>query len=54
MSVVTPRQSVEVTVTKADGSVSTFTTRCRIDTLNELEYFRGGGILHFVLRNLAA
>jgi aconitate hydratase len=50
----TPRQTVEVQVTKADGASSTFTTRCRIDTLNELEYFRGGGILHYVLRNLAA
>jgi aconitate hydratase len=49
----TPRQEVEVQVTKADGTSSTFTTRCRIDTLNELEYFRQGGILQYVLRNLA-
>jgi aconitate hydratase len=48
-----PRQDVEVEVTKADGTRFTFTTRCRIDTLNELEYFRQGGILHYVLRNLA-
>jgi aconitate hydratase len=27
---------------------------CRIDTLDELDYFRNGGILHYVLRNLAA
>jgi aconitate hydratase len=27
---------------------------CRIDTLDELEYFKNGGILHYVLRNLAA
>jgi aconitate hydratase len=27
---------------------------CRIDTLDEVEYFRHGGILHYVLRNLAA
>ena len=27
---------------------------CRIDTLDEIEYFRNGGILHYVLRNLAA
>ena len=32
----------------------TFTTRCRIDTVNELEYFLNGGILHYVLRKLAA
>ena len=31
-----------------------FTARCRIDTYNELEYFRSGGILHYVLRRLAA
>ncbi len=49
-----PRQEVEVAVTRADGSSFTFKTRCRIDTLNELEYFRAGGILHYVLRNLAA
>jgi aconitate hydratase len=49
-----PRQDVEVTLTRADGSVSTFQTRCRIDTVNELEYFLNGGILHYVLRNLAA
>ncbi|WP_324748834.1 aconitate hydratase AcnA [Sphingomonas sp. LY54] len=49
-----PRQDVEVHVTRADGSSFSFKTRCRIDTLNELEYFRAGGILHYVLRNLAA
>jgi len=49
-----PRQDVEVKVTKADGSASSFTARCRIDTYNELEYFRSGGILHYVLRKLAA
>jgi aconitate hydratase len=49
-----PRQEVTVEVTRADGSKSSFTTRCRIDTLNELEYFRAGGILHYVLRRLAA
>ena len=49
-----PRQDVEVKVTKADGSTSSFTARCRIDTYNELEYFRSGGILHYVLRRLAA
>ena len=49
-----PRQDVEVTLTRADGSVSTFTTRCRIDTANEIEYFKNGGILQYVLRKLAA
>lgn len=49
-----PRQNVEVTMTRADGSTETFETLCRIDTANEMEYFRHGGILHYVLRNLAS
>ena len=49
-----PRQDVEVTLTRKDGSTETFQTRCRIDTVNELEYFLNGGILHYVLRKLAA
>ena len=49
-----PRQEVEVRVRKADKSEFTFTARCRIDTYNELEYFRSGGILQYVLRRLAA
>jgi aconitate hydratase len=49
-----PRQDVEVTVTEGDGASRTFTARCRIDTYNELEYFHAGGILHYVLRRLAA
>ena len=49
-----PRQDVEVQVTRADGSTASFTARCRIDTYNELEYFKSGGILHYVLRRLAA
>ena len=48
-----PRQQVEVQMTHADGSTETFNTLCRIDTGNEMEYFRNGGILHYVLRNLA-
>ena len=35
-----------------DGSSRSFTARCRIDTYNELEYFRSGGILQYVLRKL--
>jgi aconitate hydratase len=49
-----PRQDVEVTLTRKDGATETFQTRCRIDTVNELEYFLNGGILQYVLRNLAA
>jgi aconitate hydratase len=49
-----PRQDVEVTVTPDEGDEFTFSARCRIDTFNELEYFRSGGILQYVLRRLAA
>ncbi len=54
ISEIRPRQDVEVTLTRASGVVETFMTRCRIDTVNELEYFLSGGILHYVLRKLAA
>jgi aconitate hydratase len=49
-----PRQDVEVTLTREDGTIETFQTRCRIDTVNELDYFLNGGILPYVLRKLAA
>jgi aconitate hydratase len=49
-----PRQDVEVKVTRDSGDEFSFTARCRIDTYNELEYFKSGGILHYVLRRLAA
>ena len=48
-----PRQDLDVVITMADGSEKTVTTTVRIDTENELDYFRNGGILHYVLRNLA-
>ena len=50
----TPRQQVEVLVTRKDGTTFTFTALCRIDTVNEVEYFMNGGILQYVLRKLAA
>ncbi|RYD17923.1 MAG: hypothetical protein EOP89_18070, partial [Lysobacteraceae bacterium] len=49
-----PRQDVTVKMTRADGTSETFETKCRIDTVNELEYFLNGGILQYVLRKLAA
>jgi aconitate hydratase len=49
-----PRQQVTVEVTRADGSTFSFEALCRIDTANEIEYFMNGGILHYVLRKLAA
>ena len=49
-----PRQTVTVKVTRKDGSTFNFDALCRIDTANEVEYFMNGGILHYVLRKLAA
>ncbi|MCU4538531.1 aconitate hydratase AcnA [Acinetobacter bereziniae] len=49
-----PHQSLDVEVKRADGSQDRFKVLCRIDTLNEVEYFKAGGILHYVLRNLIA
>ena len=49
-----PGQTVEIEATRGDGTAFTFNALCRIDTANEMEYYRHGGILHYVLRNLAA
>ena len=49
-----PSQDVEVEVTRANGESFTFSATCRIDTANEMEYYRNGGILQYVLRKLAA
>ncbi|MEO6580903.1 MAG: aconitate hydratase, partial [Sphingomicrobium sp.] len=49
-----PRQDVTIKVARANGETFDLVARCRIDTYNELEYFRAGGILQYVLRNLAA
>ncbi|HSK60027.1 MAG TPA: aconitate hydratase AcnA [Actinomycetospora sp.] len=49
-----PRQKLVAEITSADGTVQNVPVVCRIDTLDELEYFRNGGILHYVLRQLAA
>ncbi|PSC06985.1 aconitate hydratase AcnA [Alsobacter soli] len=49
-----PRQKMEAEITFADGSVKKVPLICRIDTLDELEYYKNGGILQYVLRSLAA
>jgi aconitate hydratase len=49
-----PRQKLTAEITMADGSVKRVPLICRIDTLDELEYFKNGGILQYVLRQLAA
>jgi aconitate hydratase len=49
-----PRQKLTAEIVSADGSRKNVSLLCRIDTLDELEYYRNGGILHYVLRKLAA
>ena len=49
-----PRQTLTAEITHGDGRKAEVPLTCRIDTLDELEYFRNGGILHYVLRQLAA
>lgn len=49
-----PRQQVAVAITDAEGKTSDIQVLCRIDTEEELGYYRHGGILPFVLRNLAS
>ena len=49
-----PRQIVPVTATKDDGIRVEFDTVARVDTPIEVEYLRNGGILHYVLRRMAA
>ena len=48
---VAPRQLIAVTATRPDGSAVRFQARCRLDTPVEVEYYRNGGILHYVLRD---
>jgi aconitate hydratase len=49
-----PGAMIPITATAPDGTVIHFTAKLRIDTLVEMEYFRHGGILQFVLRKLLA
>ena len=50
----TPRQVLQASITSGDGTIRNVQLQCRIDTLDELEYFLHGGILNYVLRRLAA
>jgi aconitate hydratase len=50
---VQPLQEVPATITMGDGSTQEITLKCRIDTAVEIEYIENGGVLHYVLRNLA-
>jgi aconitate hydratase len=49
---ITPRMDVACRIRRPDGSSQEITLLCRIDTADEVEYYRNGGILQYVLRNL--
>ncbi|PKU24391.1 aconitate hydratase AcnA [Telmatospirillum siberiense] len=49
-----PRQDIAVTITRRDGTRQTISCLSRIDTVDEIEYYRHGGILNYVLRSLVA
>jgi aconitate hydratase len=49
-----PRQMMDVEVTYEDGTTKTIECLCRVDTEDELEYIKAGGILQYVLRNLVS
>ena len=49
-----PRQRLIAEIVAADGGLKRVPLICRIDTLDELDYFKHGGILHYVLRQLVA
>lgn len=53
LDTIQPLQEVPCTITMADGSTKEITLKCRIDTAIEVEYIEHGGVLHYVLRNLA-
>ncbi|MGH1578070.1 aconitate hydratase AcnA [Planktotalea sp.] len=48
-----PLQEVPCTITMADGTEKSITLKCRIDTAIEIDYIKHGGVLHYVLRDLA-
>jgi aconitate hydratase len=49
-----PLSLVPCTIAYADGTTRTIQIKCRIDTEIEIEYVEHGGVLHYVLRNLAS
>ncbi len=50
----TPRATLTVQATSPDGTVQAFSVRCRIDTPEEMQYYKHGGILPYVLRSLVS
>ena len=53
LDTIKPLQEVPCKITMADGTVKDIIIKCRIDTAIEIEYIEHGGVLHYVLRDLA-
>ncbi|WP_166416065.1 aconitate hydratase AcnA [Cochlodiniinecator piscidefendens] len=53
LDTIQPLQEVPATITMSDGTQKSISLKCRIDTAIEIEYIEHGGVLHYVLRNLA-
>ena len=53
LDTVKPLQEMPCTIRMADGSTKEIKLKCRIDTAIEIDYIKHGGVLHYVLRNLA-
>ena len=53
LETITPRMRVPMHIRRADGTVDEVSLICRVDTLDEVEYYRHGGILQYVLRGMA-
>ncbi|WP_029605924.1 hypothetical protein, partial [Kozakia baliensis] len=51
---ITPRMNVTVTIKRANGEIDTIQALCRIDTIDEVAYYKNGGILPYVLRGMTA
>jgi len=50
----TPQQELTLRITRSNGQADETRVRCRIDTPIEIQYYRHGGIMHYVLRQLLA
>jgi aconitate hydratase len=48
-----PRMDLSLAIHRPNGTVDTVKVLCRVDTLDEVAYYRHGGILHYVLRGMA-
>ncbi|UFN50399.1 aconitate hydratase AcnA [Roseomonas sp. OT10] len=53
LETITPRMDVTMVIHRPDGTETRTTLTCRVDTADEVEYYKQGGILHYVLRSMA-